>query len=294
MARDGQIRLPDGPAPTTYTVPNAAEIVPKAINATFDGTGASGSFAPTVEYVSDGGVVVARVPCQTTVAAGGSAEVTFAPFLRGGGGASSTATWAGLYIDSSSAPAILNPYPTLEYDVPPFNNLAAPCFFRTNDETMWSLFTTDRVHGDVSLLVNSQSLAWVFYAESGCRIVPSGGVGWAGNDPATVFNGLEIFMEWTGPDTSIDPSNATERNTAPQEYRSVFDSTLQGIESAWFTRSSMWAYDDSTGSTQWTLTMDIVNRETANPQLQILEAYLHVLAVPATTGFSTFEFPIVP
>lgn len=82
MAEDVQIRLGDGAAPQSYGVPNATQIVPLAINATFDGTGAAGSFLPTVEIVSDGGVVVARVPCQTTVAAGASAEVTFAPFLR--------------------------------------------------------------------------------------------------------------------------------------------------------------------------------------------------------------------
>ena len=82
MARDVQIKLPSSSAPASYEVPNATEIIPKAINATFDGTGASGSFVPTVEIISDGGVVVARVPCQTTVAAGGSAECTFAPFLR--------------------------------------------------------------------------------------------------------------------------------------------------------------------------------------------------------------------
>lgn len=294
MARDGQIRLPDGPAPTTYTVPNAAEIVPKAINATFDGTGASGSFAPTVEYVSDGGVVVARVPCQTTVAAGGSAEVTFAPFLRGGGAAGSTATWAGLYIDTSASPTVAEPYPTLEYQVPPFNNLAAVCFFRTNAPGVWSLFTTDRVHGDVSLVMDGGGAAWTFYAESGVRVNPSDGTGWSTLDLMTVYEGVEVFMEWTGPDDSVDPDNATERNTAPQEVRAVWDRPTQAISSVWFTRSSMWTYDDATLHTPWTLTMDFVNGRTTNPALAILEAYLHVFAVPAMSGFQTTELPIVP
>ena len=92
MASDKQIRLPDGVAPQSYTVPNATEIVPLSINATFDGSGAGGSYVPTVEIVSDGGVVVARVPCQTTVAAGDSCECTFAPFLRGEAAATGAAT----------------------------------------------------------------------------------------------------------------------------------------------------------------------------------------------------------
>lgn len=89
---DRQVSLGQADAPEEYTVPNAVEIIPRAINATFDGTGASGSFLPTVEIVSDGGVVVARVPCQTTVAAGDTAEVTFAPFLRASSAAPTPST----------------------------------------------------------------------------------------------------------------------------------------------------------------------------------------------------------
>lgn len=68
-------------APLSYEVPNTQEIVPLTVNATFDGTSATTAFAPTVEIVSDSGIVIARVPTTSSVAAGGSAEVTFAPFL---------------------------------------------------------------------------------------------------------------------------------------------------------------------------------------------------------------------
>lgn len=101
MARDGQIKLPDGGSPVSYEVPNATEIIPKVVTAVFDGTGAAGSFVPTVEIVSDGGVVVARVPCQTTVAAGGSCECTFAPFLRASATAGPLAPQFGLYNTAS-------------------------------------------------------------------------------------------------------------------------------------------------------------------------------------------------
>ena len=90
MSRDVQIAGGVGNAPQSYTVPNATEIIPRAVNATFDGTAAVGSFVPTLEIVSDGGVVIARVPADTTVLAGGSAEVTFAPFLGRGSGAGTT------------------------------------------------------------------------------------------------------------------------------------------------------------------------------------------------------------
>lgn len=73
-------------APEGYTVPNTVELIPKAVSAVFDGTGASGNFVPIVEIVSDGGVVVAQSPASQ-VSAGGQAEVSWFP--RVGGSASS-------------------------------------------------------------------------------------------------------------------------------------------------------------------------------------------------------------
>jgi hypothetical protein len=63
--------------PLTYTVPNAIEAALLCVNATVDGTAASGAFLAAVEIISDGGVVVARCPCFTTIAAGGSAEISW-------------------------------------------------------------------------------------------------------------------------------------------------------------------------------------------------------------------------
>lgn len=94
MPHDVQIRLGDGGAPQAYEVPNATEIIVKAVTATFDGSGAAGNFKPTLEIVSDGGVVMARVPCETEVSAGGSAEVTFAPFLRAAASATPSTSFA--------------------------------------------------------------------------------------------------------------------------------------------------------------------------------------------------------
>lgn len=69
--------------PLDYTVPATQEVEPLIVTASFDGASASGTFVPTLEIISDAGIVVARVPTTTQVSAGGSADVTFAPFLRG-------------------------------------------------------------------------------------------------------------------------------------------------------------------------------------------------------------------
>lgn len=82
MAEDVLIAGAIGAAPQSYEVPNAQEIIPKAIRATFNGSGAASAFVPTIRIISDGGVVVAEVATDTQVAAGDSASVTFAPFLR--------------------------------------------------------------------------------------------------------------------------------------------------------------------------------------------------------------------
>lgn len=60
-------------APAGYTVPNTVEIIPKAVNCTLDGTGASGNFVPLLQVISDGGVIVAESP-GATVTAGGSVK----------------------------------------------------------------------------------------------------------------------------------------------------------------------------------------------------------------------------
>lgn len=78
MAVDQQIQVAgQSAAPLSYTVPNAIEAALLCVNANIDGSGASGSFLGTVEIVSDGGLIVARCPCFTTIAAGGSAEISW-------------------------------------------------------------------------------------------------------------------------------------------------------------------------------------------------------------------------
>lgn len=80
-----QVQLAIGdvqPAPLDYVVPGAQEISPVAVNATFDGTSAVTAWLPALELISDSGHVISRTFPASSVAAGGTAEVTFAPFLR--------------------------------------------------------------------------------------------------------------------------------------------------------------------------------------------------------------------
>ena len=70
-------------APSDVVIPDSAEIQPKSVRATFDGSGATSPFLPTLVLVSDAGHEAWRVPTAIPVAAGDSAEVSWAPFLDG-------------------------------------------------------------------------------------------------------------------------------------------------------------------------------------------------------------------
>lgn len=120
--------------PYHYTVPNTQEVIPKAVSAIFDGTGAAAAYLPVLEIVSDAGIVVAQSPA-TQVAAGGSAEVSWFPRVGGSGvGGAGTSSWATLFDNNIQVPAGST---FTQYD------FTAASFY-TNDSTT---FTVDATNG---------------------------------------------------------------------------------------------------------------------------------------------------
>lgn len=88
-------------APLNYTVPSSQVIALNGVFASFDGTGAGGDFQPCVTIISDSGHIVAKCP-GSTVTAGDSADVTFAPFLEAPAAAASSVTrYTGVYNGNS-------------------------------------------------------------------------------------------------------------------------------------------------------------------------------------------------
>ena len=70
-------------APSDVVIPDSAEIQPKSVRASFDGSGAGGPFLPTLVLISDANHEAWRIPTDVPVQAGDSAEVSWAPFLDG-------------------------------------------------------------------------------------------------------------------------------------------------------------------------------------------------------------------
>jgi len=68
-------------APLQYKIPAAQELILKTLFASFDGTAAAGPFLAAARILSPAGKVVAEFFNPTAVAAGSSADVSWAPFL---------------------------------------------------------------------------------------------------------------------------------------------------------------------------------------------------------------------
>lgn len=104
-------------APLTYNVAVGDEFDLMAAFASFDGTGAGSSWVPALQVLAPSGAVMVST-IGATVAAGGSADVTFAPFLENdasatssGGGVPSVATFhrtGGAHILTVPAGATVN------------------------------------------------------------------------------------------------------------------------------------------------------------------------------------------
>jgi len=112
-------------APASWTIPPSLEIALEAVFAHFDGSGAGGSFLPTLQIVSDSGHTVCEIPMDASVAAGSSVEATWAPFLRGAQAAAAGTTFYGARVTQQTQqtfPAGGNTavtWDTLAYDTSP-------------------------------------------------------------------------------------------------------------------------------------------------------------------------------
>lgn len=78
-------------APKGYTVAGSQEIVLKGVTASFDGTGAAGSWVPAFQVVDPSGHVAGTYTAGSTLAAGASADVSWFPGVGSGGSATRNA-----------------------------------------------------------------------------------------------------------------------------------------------------------------------------------------------------------
>lgn len=70
-----------GSVPATYTLPPGFDVLLHSVSAQFNGSGAGGTFYPCLSVYSQDDKLIGRFFPAQALAAGDSAEVTFAPFL---------------------------------------------------------------------------------------------------------------------------------------------------------------------------------------------------------------------
>lgn len=128
--------------PDQYTVPGAQAIGVKAVRASIDGSGAASTFLPALQLLDPAGHVMwTAVDTSKTVAAGGSADVSWFPGLGGGGGASTAfAQW--FYANRSTSVTM----PAQSTDTIPWDSL------QSSDSSLFSLGTT--VHPNDSIVIS--------------------------------------------------------------------------------------------------------------------------------------------
>lgn len=84
-------------APLRYAIPGGLEILVKVLAASFDGSGAGGSWQPAIQIVAGSGQVLRTFPLATALAAGASADVTWFP----AGGVTGTGTGTGTLVTAA-------------------------------------------------------------------------------------------------------------------------------------------------------------------------------------------------
>lgn len=84
--------------PNGYTLPSGQELILKSVKASYDGTGAAGSFVPVLQVVAPGGAIIGEYPLGQTLAAGASADISWFPGVTG---AASTAA-SGIQFDTDN------------------------------------------------------------------------------------------------------------------------------------------------------------------------------------------------
>lgn len=204
MATDDQQVLVAGTAtaPASFTIPGNGQIRPKAVRAVYDGSAAA-TFVPVLRIVSDGGVIVSEAPGQT-IAAGGSAAVSWFPRV-GGLGSNAEQAFIGARIQATSTQSIPNStntdlhYQSVLFDTDGMANLAGDnrvLTVRTAGlylvicETVWAFNTAGR-------RINT-ALRNGFYSAGGIPDVDSAadnqnaiwtGSGRTGNTSVGIFSG---------------------------------------------------------------------------------------------------------
>lgn len=141
---------PAGPHDAPFQIPVALDQImkPESVYAHWDGSGAASAFYPAVSYYAANGTLLSRVFPSSTVAAGGVADCSYAPFL-GLGGAQN------VLIGGGGIPGLLQETDLAADVTVTSTSAAAPTVIIQGAALSYDGITTIRI--DVNLLVSVDS-----------------------------------------------------------------------------------------------------------------------------------------
>lgn len=150
-------------APLDYVVPNAQEIALQTVQATFDGSGASGQWLPVLQVIGPGGIVAGTF-CNpgSVLASGVSAEVTFGTFLGAVLTPSPSSVLPATSVSRSKTSQVISPATTtfLSFDTVLFDDLG---WFNPAHPTLITVSLSGQY-------LVSYVMAWIYPATGGFPI----------------------------------------------------------------------------------------------------------------------------
>ncbi len=241
MATDDQQILVAGTAPTPchFRIPGNGQITPRTIFAHFDGSAALTSFLPALKIVSDGGETIGVYPTTGSVAAGGSADLTWFPGLGGGGGGGVQAL-VGARIEASVTQSVTTNtntdlvYDTVNFDTDGMANLGAdarkltvntPGLYLLTCETVYPFNTAGR---RINVISYNQFYSTGGPFPSNIYVADSRNAIWSdqANGPRTNCLSVGMFKANSGDFFASGTFQASGVNLSANGFRNTFLSAL--------------------------------------------------------------------
>lgn len=249
--------------PKDYLVPAAQEIEPLIVRADIDGSGAAGQFDPTLQVLSPAGDVIFTVPAST-VAAGGSASVTWAPFLRGAQSTAATGGFSGGEAGPITQVGAGTSASTSKTGTTMNLNVALPAGIQAGDVILAFIGVFD--NDDVATITASPAgwkLAYVF------NLPVYGGSGWSQSTPRACYYKVATGTEG-GTVVTFTIGSASSASLAA----TVLTAAFRGVNTTTIGSYFFQSYTVAANTQPWSLNAPAVS--VAAPSSQVLQVFYDV------------------
>lgn len=213
--------------PLTYTIPPTQAFQVKAASASFDGTGASGTFTPVLTIRNDAGLVVARcLDASQTTTAGGSVEPSWFPHVAAAAAASPAGAGNLPYLYATRSGLTINDATSTTVDLDP---AAGAVTWGSSDTGILTLAPSGGFNGP-EFVVDGEYLCYSFAFFDKAGAPPAGGAATCGMSGAAITVGGANPCVWAsnlaGTATGAHPTRVDVFNLPTAYALTPYISTL--------------------------------------------------------------------